>query len=125
MARISPKVVRLLLEDLTTVPLRRIASLFEDNGITLGPENPFDTDSSERRREARRYLASLNFEVRSDHDRLLGVLTDRMQAIDRDSSNWPGGLYEREVWMQTLAAAGFDVDPTTYVVSNPEPPTAA
>lgn len=123
MTRISPKVTRLLLDDLTTVPLRQIASLFEDNGIALGPENPVDNDSSERRREVRRYLATLNLDMRSDHDRLLGVLTDRMQAIDRDSLNWAGGLDLRDSWMQTFAGAGLEVDPVTYVVSNPEPPT--
>ncbi|WP_134774128.1 abortive infection family protein [Ornithinimicrobium flavum] len=123
MTRIPPKVTRLLLDDLTAIPLRQIASLFEDNGIELGPENPDDHDSSERRRQGRRYLATLNLEMPSDHERLLGVLTDRMQAIDRDSLNWTGGLDLRDSWMRTLASAGLDIDPVTYVVSDPEPPT--
>lgn len=123
MPRFGPKTIRLLLDDLTGVTLHEIALLFEDNGIALGPENPNDMDSSVRRQRARRYLSTLDLGNALDHVKLLGVFTDRMQAIDRAATNWIGSADWRDRWLKGLSSAGFEVDPYTYVVTDPAPPS--
>ena len=65
----------------------------------------------------RRYLASLNFDNPSDHAKLMGVYSDLLQDIARRKSEYgfDADAY-RDCWIQTLEAAGFEVDPWSYGV---------
>lgn len=123
-ARFTSKVLRLLSEELTGTVLRQIDALFSDNEVPLGPPQPDENDPGERRERMRRYLASLNFDNPSDHAKLMGVYSDLLQDIARRKNEYgfDAGAY-RDRWVQTLEAAGFEVDPWSYVVSDPSRPT--
>ena len=120
MARIS-KVLRLLSEELTDTPVRQIDALFEANDVPLGPAQPSESDPGVRRAQMRRYLASLDLANSViDRRKLAGVLTDLMQDIGRRQAASPAGSSTyAERWLHTLAAAGFQVDPSSHVVTDP------
>lgn len=120
MARFS-KVIRLLSEELTDTPVRQIDALFEANDVPLGPLQPSEGDPGVRRGQMRRYLASLDLANSAiDRRKLAGVLTDLVQDIVRRQAVSPAenSTYAQR-WLQTLAAAGFQVDSSTYVVTDP------
>jgi hypothetical protein len=122
-ATFSKKVLRLLPEELTNTILRDIDALFEDNGIPLGPPQPLDNDSSERRERTRRYLASLDLGNPSHTAKLTGVYSDTLQRIAtrRSSPDFEPAYPDR--WVRTLRAEGFKVDDTTFAVTDPNRPT--
>lgn len=124
MARFSKKVLRLLSDELTNTILREIDVLFENNDIPLGPPQPLDGDPGERRERMRRYLASIEFSSASDTARLTRVYSDLMQDIARRRNEpWFDSAY-LERWVQTLRAEGFEVDETTWAVTDPTGPAA-
>lgn len=127
MARFTPKVLRLLSNHLTWVPLRDIDALFEDNGVALGPPQPKDDDPSERRERVRRYLVSLDLANNpEDHQKLVAVFSDAMQELGQKKEG--GDYYDyaprRTRWINTLKAAGFEVDEWTFVVTDPSRPAS-
>lgn len=123
MARFTSKVLRLLSEELTGTVLRDIDALFSDNEVPLGPPQPDENDPGERRERMRRYIASLILDNPSDHAKLMGVYSDLLQNIARRRSahGFDADAY-RDRWVQTLKAAGFEVDRWSYVVSDPSRP---
>jgi hypothetical protein len=123
-ARFTPKVLRLLSDELTGTVLREIDALFSDNDVQLGPPQLDENDPGERRERMRRYLASLNLDNPLDHAKLMGVYSDLLQEIARRKSQYgfDADAY-RDRWIQTLKAAGFEVDPWSYGVSDPTRPT--
>src|SRR5680860_361086 len=109
---------------MTGTVLREIDALFTDNGVQLGPPQPDESDPGVRRERMRRYLASLDLNNPSDHAKLMGVYTDLLQEIARRNSGFGFDAESyRDRWIQTLRAVGFEVDPATYVVSDPSHPT--
>ena len=124
MARFTPKVLRLLSDELMGTVLREIDALFSDNDVPLGPPQLDENDPGERRERMRRYLASLNLDNPLDHAKLMGVYSDLLQEIARRKSQYgfDADAY-RDRWIQTLKAAGFEVDPWSYGVSDPTRPT--
>lgn len=60
MGSFTPRVMRLLSDHLTGMPLREIDALFDDRGVALGPEQPRENDESVRRERMRRYLVTLD-----------------------------------------------------------------
>lgn len=73
----------------------------------------------------RRYLVSLDLNNAADHAKLMGVYSDLLQDIARRASQFGSGADAyRDRWVQTLSAAGFEVDKETYVVSDPSRPTS-
>lgn len=124
MARFTSKVLRLLSEELTGTVLREIDVLFSDNEVPLGAPQPDESDPGQRRERMRRYMASLNLDNPADHAKLVGVYSDLLQSIARRTS---GQGFDAEGyrarWVQTLKAAGFDVDPCSCVVSDSSRPT--
>jgi len=123
-ARFTSKVLRLLSDEMTGTVLREIDALFTDNGVQLGPPQPDESDPGVRRERMRRYLASLDLNNPSDHAKLMGVYTDLLQEIARRNSGFGFDAESyRDRWIQTLRAVGFEVDPATYVVSDPSHPT--
>lgn len=119
MAKFSNKVLRLLPEELTNTVLRDIDALFEDNGISLGPPQPLDHDSSERRERTRRYLASIDFTNTSHRARLTGVYSDVLQKIAarQNAPDFEPAYLDR--WVRTLRADGFEVDDRTFALTDP------
>lgn len=128
MARFTPKVRRLLTDYLTGVVLREIDALFEDNDIRLGPEQPDPNDPSERRERMRRYLATLDLSNPADHTRLVNVYSDVMQDIGERSKHG-GDYYDlqplKAKWLNTLTAAGFEVDQWSFIVTDPGLPATS
>lgn len=126
MARFTPKVLRLLSDYLTNVVLREIDTLFQDNDIPLGPPQPTD-DPGERRERMRRYLASLDLNNPTDRAKLVDVYSDVMQEIAQQQTG--GAYYDlaplRAKWINTLKGAGFEVDQWSFIVTEPDPPSAA
>jgi hypothetical protein len=122
-ARFTPKILRLLSDELTGTVLREIDALFSDNDVPLGPPQPDENDPGERRERMRRYLASLNLDNSSDHAKLMGVYSDLLRDIARRKSQdgFDADAY-RDRWIQTLKAARFEVDPWRYHVSDPTRP---
>lgn len=123
MARFTPKVLRLLSEELTGTVLREIDALFSDNGVSLGPHQPEENDPGERRERMRRYLVSLDLNSPPDHAKLMGVYSDLLRDIARRKSQFDADAL-RDRWVQTLTRAGFEVDLETYVVSDPSRPAS-
>ena len=128
MARFTPKVLRLLSVYVTDVAIREIDALFGDNDIRLGPEQPDPSDPSERRERARRDLTTLNLNNPADHAKLVAVYSDVMQDIGERSKR--GGDYydlmpPKARWLNTLAGAGFEVDPWSFVVTDPSRPATS
>lgn len=128
MARFTPKVLRLLSAYLTDVVIRDIDVLFGDNDIRLGPEQPDPSDSSERRERMRRYLATLDLNNPADHAKLVAVYSDVMQDIGERAKHG-GDYYDlmplKTRWLNTLAGAGFEVDPWSFVVTDPSRPATS
>lgn len=125
MARFTPKVLRLLSDELTGTVLREIDALFADNQIALGPPQPDDNDPGERRERMRRYLASLDLNNPADHAKLMGVYSDLLQGIgQRKSENGFDAEAYRHRWLVTLRQAGFQIDLETMVVTDPARPTS-
>ena len=123
MATFSKKVLRLLPEELTNTILRDVDALFEDNHIPLGPRQPLDNDSSERRERTRRYLASIDLGNPSHTARLTGVYSDTLQRIATRRSDPVFEPAYLDRWVRTLRAEGFEVDETTFAVTDPNGPT--
>lgn len=128
MARFTPKVLRLLSVYLTDVVIRDIDALFGDNDIRLGPEQPDPSDSSERRARMRRYLATLDLNNPADHAKLVAVYSDVMQDIGERAKHG-GDYYDlmplKARLLNTLAGAGFEVDPWSFVVTDPSRPATS
>mgnify|MGYP001382452289 CR=1 FL=1 len=110
---------------MTDVVLRDIDALFGDNDIRLGPEQPDHNDQSERRERMRRYLATLDLNNPIDHANLVAVYSDVMQDIGERSKRG-GDYYDlmplKAKWLNTLTGAGFEVDPWSFVVTDPSRP---
>jgi hypothetical protein len=127
-ARFTPKVLRLLSAYLTDVVIRDIDALFGDNDIRRGPEQPDPSDSSERRERMRRYLATLDLNNPTDHAKLVAVYSDVMQDIGERAKHG-GDYYDlmplKARWLNTLAGAGFEVDPWSFVVTDPSRPATS
>ena len=127
-ARFTPKVLRLLSVYLTDVVIREIDALFGDNDIRLGPEQPEPSDPSERRERMRRYLATLDLNNPADHAKLVTVYSDVMQDIGERSKHG-GDYYDlkplKARWLNTLTGAGFEVDPWSFVVTDPSRPATS
>lgn len=128
MARFTPKVLRLLSVYLTDVAIREIDALFTDNDIQLGPEQPDSADPSERRERVRRYLATLDLNNPADHAKLVTVFSDVMQDIGERAKHG-GDYYDlmplKARWLNTLTAAGFDIHPFSFVVTDPARPATS
>ena len=105
-----------------------IDALFGDNDIRLGPEQPDLSDPSERRERMRRYLATLDLNNPADHAKLVAVYSDVMQDIGERSKR-RGDYYDlmplKARWLNTLAGAGFEVDPWSFVVTDPSRPATS
>lgn len=113
----TPRVMRLLADQLTATPVRRIDALFDDRGVALGPPQPRENDESVRRERMRRYLANLDLEDSGDARRLAAVLGDVLQTIIEESSTgWGSDDGLRDKWVRILREDGFDVDETTGAV---------
>lgn len=125
MAQFTSKVRRLLFDYLTDVAVREIDALFEDNGAGLGPPQPDANDSSVRRDQVHRHLATLDLTNPSDHAKLLAVYSDLMQEIERQKQG--DAYYDlaplRAKWKNTLETAGFTIDPWSFVVTDPARPS--
>lgn len=120
MARFTPKVLRLLSDELTGTVLRGIDALFTDNGVPLGPAQPDESDPGERRERMRRYLVSLDLDSLVDHAKLVGVYSDLLQDIARRKSSYGADVDAlRDRWVVALKHAGFHIDQETYVISDP------
>ena len=117
MGTFTPRVMRLLSDQLTGTPLREIDALFDDRGVALGPEQPRENDESVRRERMRRYLVTLDLGDAADAQRLAAVLGDVLQRIIQDSATgWGGDDGLRDKWLRILREDGFDVDEDTGTV---------
>lgn len=59
MGTFTPRVMRLLSDELTGTPVREIDALFDDRDIALGPPQPRENDESVRRERMRRHLVTM------------------------------------------------------------------
>ena len=59
MGTFTPRVMRLLADQLTGTSVREIDALFDHRGVVLGPPQPKDYDESVRRGRMRRYLVTV------------------------------------------------------------------
>lgn len=117
MGTFTPRVMRLLSDQLTNTPLREIDALFDDRGVALGPGQPRDNDQSVRRERMRRYLATLDLGDAADAQRLAAVLGDVLQRIIQDTATgWGNDDGLRDKWLRILREDGFDVDESTGTV---------
>lgn len=118
MGTFTPRVLRLLSDQLTATPLREIDALFDDRGVVLGPEQPRENDESVRRERMRRYLATLDLRDAGDAQRLAAALGDVLQKIIQDAApGWGSNSDElRDKWFRILREDGFDVDESTGAV---------
>lgn len=118
----------MLSDYLTNVVLREIDALFGDNDITLGPPQPDPDDPSERRERMRRYLVTLDLNNPHDHAKLVAVYSDVMQEIGERAKHG-GDYYDlaplKAKWLNTLTAAGFEIDQWSFVVTDPARPASA
>ncbi len=113
----TPRVMRLLSDQLTATPLREIDALFDDRGVALGPEQPRDNNESVRRERMRRYLATLDLGDAADARRLTAVLGDDLPTIIQDGSvGWGNDNSLGEKWVRILREDGFEVDEATGMV---------
>lgn len=117
MGSFTPRVMRLLSDQLTGTSMREIDAVFDDQGIQLGPPQPRDNDESVRRERMRRHLATLDLDHAADAQRLTAVLGDVLQTIIQDTSTgWASNDGLRDKWTRILREDGFDVDETTGTV---------
>lgn len=117
MGSFTPRVMRLLADHLTDIPLRQIDALFDDRGIALGPPQPRENDESARRERMRRYLVTLDLNSSADAQKLTAVFSDLLQKVTQDNSNgWGTNDGLRDKWTRILREDGFDVDETTGMV---------
>ncbi|MCG7308499.1 abortive infection family protein [Brachybacterium sp. ACRRE] len=117
MGAFTPRVMRLLTDQLTATPMREIDALFDDRGVALGPPQPRENDESVRRERMRRYLATLDLDDAADAQRLAAVLGDVLQSIVQDTSTgWGSNDGLRDKWARILREDGFDVDEATGTV---------
>lgn len=86
MGSFTPRVMRLLSDQLTGTSVREIDALFDDRGVALGPPQPMENDESIRRERMRRYLVTLDLRDAADAQRLTAVLGDMLQTIIQDGS---------------------------------------
>lgn len=113
----TPRVMRLLSDQLTGTSVREIDALFDDRGVALGPPQPKENDESVRRERMRRYLVSLDLGDAADAQRLTAVLGDVLQTIIQDGSvGWGNDNSLREKWVRILREDGFEVDEATGTV---------
>lgn len=114
MGTFTPRVMRLLSDQLTATPMREIDALFDDRGVALGPEQPLENDESVRRERMRRYLATLDLGDAADAQRLAAVLGDVLQKIIQDTATgWGNADGLRDKWTRILREDGFDLDEST------------
>lgn len=117
MGSFTPRVMRLLSDELTGTPMREIDALFDDRGVTLGPPQPRENDESVRRERMRRYLATLDLNDAADAQRLTAVFSDALQMIIQGTSaGWGSNDGLRDKWSRILREDGFDVDEATGTV---------
>lgn len=117
MGTFTPRVMRLLSDELTAMPLRQIDALFDDRGIVLGPPQPLENDESVRRERMRRYLATLDLNGSADVQRLTAVFSDVLQKISQEAAaGWGTNDGLRDKWCRILREDGFEVDEATCVV---------
>lgn len=114
MGSFTPRVMRLLSDELTATPVREIDALFDDRGVALGPPQPRDSDGSVRRERMRRYLATLDRDDSADAQRLAAVFSDVLQKITHTTaSGWGNDDGLRDKWSRILREDGFEVDEAT------------
>lgn len=117
MGSFTPRVMRLLSDELTGTPMREIDALFDDRGVTLGPPQSRENDESVRRERMRRYLATLDLNDAADAQRLTAVFSDALQMIIQGTSaGWGSNDGLRDKWSRILREDGFDVDEATGTV---------
>ncbi|MFF3038902.1 abortive infection family protein [Arthrobacter citreus] len=117
MGSFMPRVMRLLAEHLSEIPVRQNDALFDDRGTALGPPQPRENDESARRERMRRYLVTLDVNSSADAQKLTAVFSDFLQRVAQDHSNgWGTNDGLREKWIRILRADGFDVDEATRLV---------
>ncbi|CCI51907.1 MAG: abortive infection family protein [Tetrasphaera jenkinsii] len=117
MGSFTPRVMRLLSDQLTGTSVREIDALFDDRGVALGPPQPMENDESIRRERMRRYLVTLDLRDAADAQRLTAVLGDMLQTIIQDGSvGWGNDNSQREKWVRILREDGFEVDEATGTV---------
>lgn len=113
----TPRVMRLLADQMTATPMREIDALFDDRGVTLGGPQPRDNDESVRRERMRRYLASLDLDDADDAQRLTAVIGDTLQKVIQDAAiGWDSNDALRDKWIRILREDGFEVDENTGTV---------
>lgn len=117
MGTFTPRVMRLLADQLTSTSMREIDALFDDRGVALGPPQPKNNDESVRRERMRRYLVTLDLSDAADAQRLTAVFGDVLQTFIQDGSvGWSNDNSLRDKWVRILREDGFDVDETTGAV---------
>lgn len=117
MGTFTPRVMRLLSDELTGTPVREIDALFDDRGVDLGPPQARENDGSVRRERMRRYLATLDLDDAADSLRLAAVFGDVLQKIIQDNSTgWASNDALRDKWTRILREDGFDVAEATGTV---------
>lgn len=123
MARFTKRVLRLLYDEMTNTVLREIDDLFEDNQAFLGPPQPLDNDSSERRERTRRYVACLDLDSPADHAKLLAVYRDVLVGLSRRASRHdPDAVETVSRWLEVLRGEGFEID-SDLLITDPSRPT--
>lgn len=117
MGPFTPRVMRLLSDELTDAPVRQIDTLFDDRGVALGPPQPRENDESIRRERMRRYLVTLDLDDSADTQRLTAVFSDVLQKILQDTAtSWGNNDDLRNKWCRILREDGFEVDESTGTV---------
>ena len=117
MGTFTPRVMRLLSDELTATSMREINALFDDRGIALGPPQPRENDESVRRELMRRYLVTLDLDDPTDAQRLTAVFSDVLQKIIHSSATVRDNNDRlRDKWIRILREDGFDVDEITDTV---------
>lgn len=87
--------------------LKTIGDVFEDAGIPPAPDNMVPVESGQRRREARRYLASLDLNDERDCVRLLPVF----EEVLRNLTTWDGTeIPQLKRLLERLRRDGYDRD---------------
>ncbi len=116
MSAFSGRTLTLLGEELTGWTLRTIDSLFQDEGIDLGPASAANSESGQRRGLMRQYLASLDLTTPADVSRLAGVFNTVLLDIAQRGEDGEG-QYQR--FVAYLRRDGFHVDPATHTLRPP------
>ena len=109
----TPRIMRLLTNQMTETSLRQIDALFEDHGVELGPPQPREDDESVRRERMRRYLSTLDLSNPADSRKMTGILSDVLQDLRPGTGS---GMFVDDAlgrkWVRILREDGFIVDET-------------